>query len=108
MAHYRPLRPGVPAPRPDTPGQCDGKPVLPCGARLEESTENFFSATRGGIVCGKCFSGEQDLSKISSDQIKLLRIFLANPLEKILKVNVGKVELAGLGKIRQDFERYNF
>jgi DNA repair protein RecO (recombination protein O) len=79
-----------------------------CEARLEENAEKFFSAVRGGIVCGKCFVGEQDLAKISSDQIKLLRIFLANPLEKILKVKARETELKGLGKIRRDFERYNF
>jgi DNA repair protein RecO (recombination protein O) len=79
-----------------------------CEARLEEKGEKYFSASRGGIVCGRCFAGEQDLAKISSDQIKLLRIFLANPLEKILKVKVDEMELKGLGRIRQDFERYNF
>jgi DNA repair protein RecO (recombination protein O) len=79
-----------------------------CEARLEENAEKFFSVSRGGIVCGKCFSGEQDLAKISSDQIKLLRIFLANPLEKILKVKVDERESRALGRIRRDFERYNF
>lgn len=79
-----------------------------CEARLEEKGEKYFSASRGGIVCGKCFSGEQDLAKISSDQIKLLRIFLANPLEKILKVKAREMELKGLGRIRREFERYNF
>jgi DNA repair protein RecO (recombination protein O) len=79
-----------------------------CEARLEENAENFFSAERGGIVCGRCFSGEQDPAEISSDQVKLLRIFLANPLGKILKVKVDEAELKGLGKIRRDFEKYNF
>lgn len=79
-----------------------------CEARLEENAEKFFSASRGGIVCGKCFSGEQDLAKISSDQVKLLRIFLANPLGKILKVKINDGELKGLGNIRRDFEKYNF
>jgi len=79
-----------------------------CGASLEENTEKFFSAMRGGIVCGKCFAGEQDFSKISSDQIKLLRIFLANPLGKILKVKVDETELMSLGRMRRDFEKYNF
>jgi DNA repair protein RecO (recombination protein O) len=79
-----------------------------CGARLEEKRENFFSAVRGGVVCGKCFAGEQSLAKISADQIKLLRIFLANPLEKILKVKIGGDELKRLGGIRREFEKYNF
>ena len=74
-----------------------------CGARLEENAEKYFSAARGGIVCGKCFAGEEGLARISSDQIKLLRIFLANPLEKILKVKVKEMELNGLGRIRRGF-----
>jgi DNA repair protein RecO (recombination protein O) len=79
-----------------------------CEARLEENAKKFFSSARGGIVCGRCFAGEQDLEKISSDQIKLLRIFLANPLGKILKVKIGGDELKGLARIRKDFECYNF
>jgi len=79
-----------------------------CEATLEEKAENFFSATRGGVVCGKCFAGESSLARISADQIKLLRIFLANPLGKILKVKIGGAELKGLGRIRREFEKYNF
>ena len=79
-----------------------------CEALLKENGEKYFSAARGGVVCGKCFSGEPNLAKISADQIKLLRIFLANPLEKILKVKSGDDELKGLGRIRREFERYNF
>jgi len=79
-----------------------------CGARLEENVKKYFSSSRGGIVCGSCFSEEIDLADISSDQIKLLRIFLANPLGKILKVKVSEGELKGLGRLRRGFERYNF
>ncbi|HLM84434.1 MAG TPA: DNA repair protein RecO [Candidatus Bathyarchaeia archaeon] len=79
-----------------------------CSSPLEEKGEKFFSAVRGGVVCGGCFPGEQALVQISLDQIKLLRIFLANPLEKILKVKAGGRELAGMGRIRREFERYNF
>lgn len=79
-----------------------------CETRLEEKEENSFSATRGGVVCEKCFSGEPSLARISADQIKLLRVFLANPLGKILKVKIGGAELKGLGRIRREFEKYNF
>jgi len=80
-----------------------------CAKRASKKKEkNIFSASRGGIVCERCFSGEQDLAKISSDQIKLLRIFLANPLEKILKVKVDEAELRGLGRIRLDLKDTTF
>jgi DNA repair protein RecO (recombination protein O) len=79
-----------------------------CGARLEETAKKFFSSVRGGIVCGGCFSGESDLAEISSDQIKFLRIFLANPLRNIVKVKADGNELKSLARIRSNFEKYNF
>lgn len=79
-----------------------------CGTGLEEERRKFFSAARGGTICEKCLTGENNLSEISANQIKLLRIFLANSLEKILKVKAGDKELGELGKIREEFRKYNF
>lgn len=79
-----------------------------CGARLEKTGEKYFSAARGGIVCGRCLSGESGTAGISIDQIKLLRLFLSNPLGRILKVKANEAELKGLGRIRKEFEKYNF
>ena len=79
-----------------------------CTAKLEETASKFFSTVRGGVVCEKCFSGESGLFKISADQIKLLRIFLVNPLAKIPKVKAEEVELNGLRRIRKEFDKYNF
>lgn len=79
-----------------------------CGVRLSESEKKFFSVPGGGIICEKCPAGESGLNTISSNQTKLLRIFLANPLEKALKVKIDEGELEGLERIRQEFLRYNF
>jgi DNA repair protein RecO (recombination protein O) len=79
-----------------------------CETNLQESGRNFFSAARGGILCAQCSADGKEVSEINSNQIKLLRIILANSLEKILKVKVDQRELGGLGRMRKDFERYNF
>jgi DNA repair protein RecO (recombination protein O) len=79
-----------------------------CGGCLKEKSEKYFSAKKGGVICEKCSVGEKDVLKISSNQIKLLRVFLVNPFGKILKVKVGNGELEKLGKIREDFRKYNF
>jgi len=79
-----------------------------CGAKLEETKKNFFDMGKGGIICKKCFASGIDAGSITSTQIKLLRIILANSLEKISKVKVEERELAGLGRIREKFGRYNF
>jgi DNA repair protein RecO (recombination protein O) len=79
-----------------------------CGATANAQGRKFFSVERGGIVCEKCVSGERNISEISIIQIKLLRVFLANSLGKSLKVRVDEKELAGLGRIRKEFRKYNF
>lgn len=79
-----------------------------CGERLKEKERKSFSVRRGGIFCQKCSTNENNLNGISVNQIKLLRIFLTNPLGKILKIKMGVEELGGLERIRRDFEKYNF
>ncbi len=79
-----------------------------CGGYLKEKSEKYFSVEKGGIICEKCLAGERGALKISSNQTKLLRVFLANPLGKIIKVKAGESELKGLGRLRRYFEQYNF
>lgn len=79
-----------------------------CRKKLIENTKKFFSAERGGVICAGCDPRFQGLAAISDNQIKLLRIFLGNPLSKIAKVKVRRGELKGLEKMRENFEKYNF
>jgi len=81
---------------------------LKCDARFEEAGRKFFSAVGGGIICGKCFQNETGLTEMTNNQIKLLRVFLANSFEKILKVKAKEAELRELGRIREEFKKYNF
>lgn len=78
-----------------------------CGSRFSESGQKFFSVELGGVVCEKC-PKENGAAKITATQIKLMRVFLANSLKKILKVKIDEGELEKLGKIRENFKKYNF
>ncbi|OGI25771.1 MAG: DNA repair protein RecO [Candidatus Moranbacteria bacterium RBG_13_45_13] len=81
---------------------------LKCDTRFREAGRKFFSAAAGGIICEKCFKNETGLVEMTNNQIKLLRIFLANSFEKILKVKAKEAELRELGRIREEFKKYNF
>ncbi len=79
-----------------------------CGSPLLRGKKNFFSVEQGGIICENCARGFQNFLPIGENQIKLLRIFLVNPLGKILKVKIDRKELAGLSRIREEFRKFNF
>jgi DNA repair protein RecO (recombination protein O) len=79
-----------------------------CGLTLKSEQKNFFSIERGGVVCPGCASEKNNVFDISNSQIKLLRIFLTNPLEKILKIKVGEGEVRGLERLREAFKRFYF
>ncbi len=79
-----------------------------CAKRLQEGEKNFWSVSRGGVLCGDCEGSGRSLHPISENAIKLVRLFLANPLGKILKVKAGEAELGRLGRIRKEFMKYNF
>jgi DNA repair protein RecO (recombination protein O) len=78
-----------------------------CGEILKDARKKYFSAIRGGIVCFSCvFAG--DALPISDNQIKLLRVYLTNPLRKITKIRVDEKDLEGLCRIKDQFSGYNF
>jgi len=59
-----------------------------CGKKLEP-TGNFFSASRGGILCRNCASGEQDIINASAESIKMLRIFIQNDIKNLVKIQAS-------------------
>ncbi len=74
----------------------------------EDVLEKFFSVGKGGVVCQNCASVLGELFLVNDNQIKLLRVFLGNSLNKIVKVKAQRKDLKGLEKIRTSFEKYNF
>ncbi len=72
-----------------------------CGKKLALE-KNCFSASRGGILCRKCQPAENDKTAISNESIKLLRIFLKNKLESLIKLRVDKRDVNNLKIIVQE------
>ena len=79
-----------------------------CKEKLAEKSKKFFSIEKGGIICSGCGPNFKELISICDNQIKLLRIFWGNSLEKTAKVKVSGAELAKLAKIREIYARYHF
>jgi DNA repair protein RecO (recombination protein O) len=63
-----------------------------CGIKLKPNN-NFFSASRGGIICPLCSVKEQNKIGASVESIKLLRIFLKNSVKNFTKLQVSEKDL---------------
>lgn len=72
-----------------------------CGKRLRPEG-NFFSAEKGGVVCGACENIKEKRIGISGEAIKLLRIFSKNKLESLIKIRVSEKEIKNLKIIAQE------
>jgi len=79
-----------------------------CGEKLRANSEKYFHVEKGGAICSKCCSNFPVLMPISDNQIKLLRIFWGNELEKTARVKVSVIELKKLGKIRETYSICHF
>jgi len=51
---------------------------------------NYFSVSRGGVLCSNCYKYENKKIMVSNESIKLIRIFLQNKLENLIKIRVSK------------------
>lgn len=54
---------------------------------------NYFSVSRGGVLCGNCYKFEQKKMIVSNESIKLIRIFLQNKLENLNKLMVPRQDI---------------
>ncbi len=79
-----------------------------CGKKPKRERKNYFSIEKGGIICLTCARKGKNVFPISENQIKLLRLFLSNPLEGIIKIRISKKELEGLAALTKIFRRYHF
>jgi len=61
--------------------------------------KNYFSIARGGVLCAKCFQFENKKIPVSNESIKLIRIFLRNKLENLVKLRVSRQEANRLNVI---------
>jgi len=57
---------------------------------------NYFSVSRGGVLCNGCFQLEHKKMLVSNESIKLIRIFLQNKLENLIKLKVSTQDISRL------------
>jgi DNA repair protein RecO (recombination protein O) len=72
-----------------------------CGNKLRPQN-NYFSAEKGGILCEKCKNRQGKRINISSESVKMLRIFSKNKLESLVKLRVPEKEIKNLKIIAEE------
>lgn len=69
-----------------------------CDGRLQAGN-NYFSASRGGIMCGNCQILEQKKLRVEDSSIKFMRVFAQNKIGNLEKLSFSKKDIDNLGKI---------
>lgn len=72
-----------------------------CEEKLQPEN-NYFSASKGGVLCLNCHKFEGKRIRISTDAIKTIRIILKNKLDGLAKLQISKPEINNLEKIIQE------
>ncbi len=76
-----------------------------CGNTL--NPENlYFSNKEGGILCASCFGRHNSSTKIHPDTVKLLRLFLAEDWQMMLKVKMNNPLLKLLEDVSNNYYNY--
>lgn len=65
---------------------------MECGEKLKP-LGNFFSASRGGMLCQSCAKSEPQKISIGAESIKIIRIFLTNRLKSLIKLQISQKDL---------------
>lgn len=65
---------------------------MECGEKLKP-LGNFFSASRGGMLCRSCEKLEQQKISVGVESIKIIRLFLANRLKSLIKLQISQKDL---------------
>lgn len=73
-----------------------------CGAKLTAG-KNYFSARQGGVICVRCAPAENGCLSVSSNAIKIMRLFFVNKLKSLVKIKAEKKDLAELERLSQAF-----
>lgn len=63
-----------------------------CGMKLKPAG-NFFSASRGGILCQNCVTKERNITNASAESIKMIRVFLQNNIKNLVKIQASTKEI---------------
>jgi DNA repair protein RecO (recombination protein O) len=80
----------------------DFEKCVGCGKK-PEPVGNFFSPASGGLICRSCQKISPKKISISSDAIKIIRIFSKNSLKSLVKLKVLEKNLEELRFILEKF-----
>jgi len=72
-----------------------------CEDRLQPEN-NYFSASKGGVLCLNCYKFENKRIQISPDSIKVIRIILKNKLDGLVRLQLSQQEINKLKIIIQE------
>lgn len=76
----------------------EAKQCVICGHRLRPES-NYFSASRGGIICDNCQASEREKVRAEDSSIKFMRLFSQNKIGNLAKLHASKEEVDNLKKI---------
>jgi len=60
------------------------------GEKLRSGERHFFSPSAGGVLAGEHIHNAQNAFPVSESAIKLMRIFLSNKLESLVRVRINE------------------
>ncbi|MFC1622998.1 DNA repair protein RecO [Patescibacteria group bacterium] len=68
--------------------------------------KNYFNYQLGGVVCEECARKMGNSMYISDNSVKLIRIFMKNKLESLVKIKVSDDDIANLELISGNFIKW--
>lgn len=68
---------------------------------------NAFSARYGGILCKNCQKLDYSAIKLDADTIKLMRLFLEQPMESVLRVSIAHKVQNELDRTMESYLQYH-
>lgn len=77
-----------------------------CGGQLREHAQHGISFFYGGVLCEKCLALEKNVQPISSEVVKLLRIFETNSLTALLKLHVPDTVVREIRRIGRSYVQW--
>ena len=66
----------------------------------------YFSNKEGGVICQSCLKNHADALPINQDAIKLIRLFLKNDWDTLVKLKSNKSFQASLQSINENYRNY--
>lgn len=79
-----------------------------CSEKLSEKSL-CFSSEHGGALCGKCSLDKSDCAlPVEANVIKLLRLFLGNNINTLIKVKASQSDCDAVRLVVDDFLRWTF